>query len=66
MNELRQAIVEVERELTVRRSVYPKLVLAGKLTQGEADRRMTALRCALYYLEAAAADRHAHLVSTTE
>lgn len=66
MKELIEAVVEIQRELTVRRTVYPKLVLAGKLTQGEADRRLHAMRCALYYLETALADRHAAQPSTTE
>jgi hypothetical protein len=51
MNERIQAIVEVGRELNVRRNVYPKLVSSGKLSQDEADRRMRAMHCALYYLE---------------
>lgn len=51
MNELISSRVEVERELTVRRSVYPRLVEQGKLTQGEADRRMRALRHVLYLLD---------------
>ena len=54
MNELTMAILEVQREITVRNTVYPKLVIQGRLTQGEADRRAKALRYALYYLEAAA------------
>ena len=52
MNERIQAVTEIQRELTVRTHVYPKLVFAGKLTQSEAERRVHALRCALYYLQA--------------
>jgi hypothetical protein len=55
MNELRMALVEVMRELQVRQHVYPRLVEMGRLTQGEADRRMRAMRLALYHLETAAA-----------
>ena len=50
MNERMQAVDEITRELSVRRNVYPKVVLAGKLTQDEADRRMRALSYALYFL----------------
>ena len=53
MNELRDAMLEVERELLVRQRVYPRLVEQGKLTQGEADRRTRSLRQALYFLESA-------------
>jgi hypothetical protein len=53
MNELTQALVEVEREAQVRQHVYPRLVATGKLTQDEADRRMRAIRYAIYYLEQA-------------
>jgi len=41
----------VGRELNVRRNVYPKLVINGKLSQDEADRRMRALSYALYFLD---------------
>jgi hypothetical protein len=51
MDELDQSRIEVERELTVRRAVYPRLIEQGKLTQGEADRRMRALRHVLYLLD---------------
>jgi hypothetical protein len=43
MNDIRTALVEINRELTVRRSVYPKLIAAGKLTHDEAERRIQAL-----------------------
>jgi len=56
MNERIQAVTEVSRELQVRGYVYPKLVATGKLTQQEADRRMHALRCALYFLQPPTAD----------
>lgn len=47
MDEISSAAVEVARELRVRRSVYPRLVADGKLSQGEADRRMKAMQNAL-------------------
>lgn len=53
MNEQLQAINEITRELQVRSNVYPKLVLAGKLSQDEADRRTRAMRYALYFVEVA-------------
>lgn len=52
-----EAIGEIERELRVRDSVYPRLVVQGKLTQGEADRRRKAMRVGLYYLEAVAREQ---------
>lgn len=56
-----EVIGEVAREIRVRDSVYPRLVLQGRLTQGEADRRMRALRVGLWYLEREAkAQRPAH------
>ena len=50
MNELWEATLELRRELTVRQSVYPRLVEQGKLSQKEADRRMAALTLALKHL----------------
>jgi len=51
MNERRQAIDEIGRELNVRRNVYPRLVMVGKLSQEEADRRTRALSYAIYFLD---------------
>lgn len=65
-NTLREAMTEISRELTVRDHVYPKLVVAGKLTQNEADRRRRALRCGLYYLETLAQEQHAASHTTGE
>ena len=50
MSGLKNAVIEVTRELNVRRNVYPKLVFAGKLSQDEADRRMQSMHYALWYL----------------
>lgn len=36
----RQLIEEAKREAKMRRGVYAKQVLAGRMTQGEADRRI--------------------------
>jgi hypothetical protein len=53
MVDLREAVIEVERELTVRQNIYPKLVDQGKLTEGEARRRMRTLRGVLDLLDEA-------------
>ena len=48
-----QQIAEVERELLLRRKVYPDQVKAGKLRQGEADlclNRMQAVLGTLRYM----------------
>ena len=50
MEALRDAIVEVRRECTIRSTVYPRLVAAGKLTQSEADRRLASLADAEAFL----------------
>ncbi len=47
-------ILEVEREIAKRRSVYPRLVGAGKMRAGEAELligRMTAVRDTLVFLQ---------------
>ena len=67
MSDIEMGRIEVERELTVRRSVYPRLVEQGKLTQGEADRRMRALRHVLYLLDRVAdLPTNHHPPTTTE
>jgi len=66
MKGIREGIVEVQRELQVRRHVYPKLVLTGKLTAGEADRRMQALAHVLRLLERVAGDHTTSPPTTTE
>lgn len=45
-------ILEVERELNMRRIVYPRQVSAGKLTEDEALRRVMLLEAVLRRLEA--------------
>ena len=50
MESLIDGLAEVRRERLVRQSVYPRLVLNGKLTQAEADRRLNALKWAEAYL----------------
>ena len=51
---LRLQIAEVERELAMRRNVYPRFVSSGKMRKGEADehtRRMQAVLETLRGLE---------------
>ena len=66
MKALTDGIIEVQRELQVRRHVYPKLVLTGKLTAGEADRRMQALAHVLRLLERVAGGQGTSDPTTTE
>lgn len=66
MNEVREALGELERELRVRGSVYPRMVAQGKLTQGEADRRLRAMRYAVYLVDAALNATVVHTPTTGE
>lgn len=45
-----QQIAEVERELVLRRNVYPDFVRSGKLRQGEADLSMNRMQAVLVTL----------------
>lgn len=50
---LNQQIEEVERELALRRDVYPRQVAAGKMRQSIADyhlKRMEAVLATLYFV----------------
>lgn len=40
---LDQQIAEVNREIAMRRRVYPRLVASGKMTQEQADQRIAAM-----------------------
>jgi hypothetical protein len=51
MESLIDGLAEVRRERLVRSSLYPRLVASGKLTQNEADRRLSALVSAERYLQ---------------
>ena len=44
-------IKEVQRELALRRSVYPKLLATKRLTEGQADSAMQALTAVLATLQ---------------
>jgi hypothetical protein len=48
---LGQQIAELERELVMRRQVYPKLIGAGKLRKKSADWQMAALASAIATLK---------------
>ena len=39
-------IQELEREIVLRKRVYPRWVAAGRLTQGKADRQIAVLKSA--------------------
>lgn len=49
-DELRRAYAEVERELQMRRTLYPRLVANGKLSEEEAGRRLHDMSCAAEHL----------------
>lgn len=46
-----ECMVEVRREIQVRQYVYPRMVAQGKLTDEEANRRLSALRQVLAILK---------------
>ena len=46
-----QQINEVERELSLRRSVYPGLVTRGKMRQSEADEHLARMEAVLATLQ---------------
>lgn len=50
MRSVSETLVELSRELNVRATVYPRLVFQGKLSQGEADRRIECIQAALEYI----------------
>lgn len=43
MISLDQQIAEVNREIAMRRRVYPRFVASGKMTQEQADQRIAAM-----------------------
>jgi hypothetical protein len=51
MIDLKQQIDEVQRELALRKNVYPRLVASGKMTQEDADMHCERLRAVLATLE---------------
>ncbi len=44
---------EIERELALRRRVYPEWVLRGRMTQAESNRRTASLEAALETIKTA-------------
>jgi phosphatidylserine decarboxylase len=65
MSAKNEALAEVAREIKVRESIYPRLVLSGKLTQQEANRRMAALDLAYAMLRQSPDDLHITHTPTT-
>jgi hypothetical protein len=51
MINLKQQIDEVQRELALRKNVYPRFVASGKMTQEHADTHGERLRAVLATLE---------------
>lgn len=41
---IHEQIAEVERELSERESVYPKMIVSGMMTRAKADKHITAMR----------------------
>lgn len=68
----KEIICELQREHDVRRTIFPRLVEAGKLSQGEADRRTAAIAEAIVVIRtlfhAGIMDHKAlvHLLTSTE
>lgn len=54
---LEDVIKELKRELATRRSVYPRWVEFGKLSQATADHRIKAIEVAIENLEAQTAQQ---------
>lgn len=54
MQTAQTALAELKREAHIRRSVYPRLIMAGKLSVEEADRRQQCLDHAITLLTAVA------------
>ena len=52
MEKLIDGLSEVRRERLIRSTVYPRLISQGKLTEGEAHRRLEALLAAELLLQA--------------
>lgn len=49
---IEEAIVELKREIAMRKAVYPKWIAAGRLTSSIADQRMRGINRALALIEA--------------
>ena len=62
-------IAEVQRELALRRNVFPPRVAAGKMRQGEADlcmRRMEAVLATLMFCQEHEANIRAYIAAKRE
>ena len=49
---LEEQIAEVEREIAMRRQVYPRQVASGRMKQGVAERRIATMEAILMMLQA--------------
>jgi hypothetical protein len=54
---LQDQIIEIDRELRMRRNAYPRLVSENKLTQARADRQLAVMEAVLLTLRTAGSDR---------
>jgi hypothetical protein len=51
MADIRHALMELKREMSMREQVYPSLIVRGKLTETQAQKRNDALRKAIEIVE---------------
>lgn len=58
---LPEQIAEVRREIGLREHLYPRWVVAGKLSQAKADRGLATMRAVLATLEQVDAERRPRL-----
>lgn len=66
MRTLDEAIDEINRELAVRRRLFPKWVLDGKISRTDALDRVERMETAIFHLEKLAAIREASLAMRPE
>jgi len=61
---IKQQIMEAKREVALRERVYPKWIGTGRVTQGQADRQLTAMKAILATLEALERDQQTRIQPT--
>jgi hypothetical protein len=61
---LADQIAEIERELKMRRSAYPRLIAESKLSKDRADRQLAVMEAALSTLRGVMADCDADAANT--
>jgi hypothetical protein len=57
---------ELARELSLRKTVFPRLISAGRLTKGESDERMDRLDAALRLMNGFISDGYRQTVDVSE